>query len=207
MSFDEWLAHKSASDLETIEFEGRLMYPDTLKRRGRKDAVIEEPVLFCPANTAELTAATREARNLIAKDEKRPTLTVEEAKALVGPTRWEEIENVHVLSKVLRYVEPPHKPRWGAEFLATAFPRAALTEAWDRLEFYTQRDELRLDGLSEEDFVVMVNAIARVKHTGPLVVIDGSARESFVSSMAVRLQSFLTSSSSSPSGETSTPEA
>jgi hypothetical protein len=199
-----WLSGKDPAELDILELNGRALYPESIKRRNKKhrDVIESVAVRLRVPSTIDKANARIDAlawAQKIAKLPHRPT--VPEAEATLGGAYFNELDDKCLLARCIFEHEPPHDPYLLAEFLDEVHEHASLLELWDRLSFWQSWEDVRVGELDEQKFLTIVAAIDRVRNLGPLVAIAGSARDSCVISMAVRLQSFLTPKSSSPSTE------
>jgi hypothetical protein len=208
-AIERWLSSSTLEELELREQGGRAMYPETLKRRNpAAPGKLEEiEVLLRVPNVLE-QARSRVmsldwAKELLELD-RRPT--IEEAQASLGEVYWDSLDTICLLSLCIFDAEPlgDEHPRYmmNPRDLVQGHPHSALSDIKERLDHYFELESPRLDQVGEKEFHLVVNAIAKAGNAGPLVVIAGSAQASFITTMAVRLQPYLTEQSGSPSSET-----
>jgi len=209
----EWLGGKSPEELDVVEFEHRSLYPDTIKRRNPKDPseILEKPIRLRVPNSRDRALARLDAlqwaAELMKQQGHKPpeALTIPNAEACFGRVYFDELDTKCLLARCILEHDAPHMQYLLPELLDKNHEHASLMELWDRLNFYVSLEQVQVQELTEERFLAIVAAIDRRRNLSPFVAIGGSARDSFIISMASRLQSFLTRSCCSPSTETSTP--
>lgn len=198
-----WLAGKTPADFDAIEAEGRVMYPEVIRRRDPKsDALQEVPIYLRTPTTLEQVRARVEALVWVqkaAKLKERPTM--DQAEAIFGREYFDSIDTLFLLERCIFDREPlkeggAYAPYMLAEHLDKLHPKAALHDVYQRLSFYQAIEDPRIHELTENEFSQAVAAIAKVRNLSPLVAIDGRAHASFFVSMADRLTSSPTPSSS-----------
>ncbi len=203
-----------ACELEAREDEqGRPVYPFALKRRrANNKGVHEEPVVLRTPTVAERTRGTVAALKAIGKligrspaDNLVP-ITVPQAIEAVGEIDWDTYRKLGLASMCIRDDKPGYPQHQTVEQLADLYGLNTIDDALSHLDTVFQREDPRIPAPIGEDLLkVLVAAIAKAGDLGPLDVIAGDARDSFVISMACLLARYLTSGSSPPSSETSTP--
>jgi hypothetical protein len=209
-SVEAWFYGKSPADLQLVEAGGRTYYPDTIKRRSvvNPDHLDETPVLFRVPSSIETARARVAAMKLAAKIVGVDRFaTLREAQDAIGPALFDDFENASILSECLFVRDSAEAaPRqWMLlEFLIETVPRASISEAWEKLNFYLEAEDPRVAALDVDTMIALATTIA-ARGVSPLVAMAGPVRNAFVRSMAARLASCPTCSSSSLSGETSTP--
>jgi hypothetical protein len=202
----QWFAGKSYADLDAIEHEGRPLYPDAIKRRSPKTGQIEEiSVSVRVPNTIEKSRARLHALRWFTEQLQRgEMLTIAEAIAHFGETYFNEIDNVAIMALAIRERKAPHGQFQSLEGLLRNYSIASLWDVWDRLNYYQDQEDPRMDELNEAEFWAAVEAIDKRRSLAPLLAMRGGARDSFIRSMAYQLASSRSRSSSWPSIETST---
>jgi hypothetical protein len=203
-----WFEGKGLDQLELVESGGRFLYPDTLKRKVMKEGQEEAiKVLIRVPSTRDRVLARADAlqwaKELCGKSAP-DKLTVDAVRAVVGPIYWEHIDNICLLSHCVMTWEEPHGRYAYPDILDAHHPSSALYDALERLDWWAGREDPRMTELDEDVVVEVAAAIARCGNTGPLLAIDGLARDSCVITMARLLSSSRTPKSSSPSPATST---
>jgi hypothetical protein len=211
-SVEAWFGGKSPEDLAFVEAGGRTYYPDTIKRRraSKPDDLDETPVFFRVPSAIETARARVVAMRLVAKVvgvEKFATLR--EAQDAIGPALFDDFENAAILSESLfvKDSQTSDPRQWMLlESMLEIVPRASISEAWEKLNFYLEAEDPRVAALDVDTMIALATTIA-AKGASPLAAMAGPVRNACVRFMAARLVSCPTCSSSSPSAETSTPES
>lgn len=196
---DEWMKGKTAADFDTIEFGGRMLWPDKLHRLKKGGEFEEIPICVrVPRYDEELTAIAQaegmlKEKGLDRKDHEGVFETLEQlckvAFAIREPkaphAQWQPVENL-ISSKEL-----------GVE-------TRELFGLWQRVELYGRLQDSRIEEVDEPTAVAIAHAVAEVRNLSPLVAIAGEGVDSCVISMAVSLVRCLTDRSYSPLPATST---
>ena len=193
-----WIDDHAFGESGAIEFEGRLLFPDTIRRVGAGGVVTEDPVMMRVLRLDERAKARKIGRDLLAKAG---------AKLEDSPDLAEAYETLAILSLAIRAREAPHEQKHMAEDLARAYEVSALLAAFDRLIVYEKIADPRPSELDDRVFWALVDAVRRSGSARPLTGTDGSAQIACITRMASLLWSYRTRSSSEPSPETSTPES
>ncbi len=203
-----WFEGKDLSEIEILEHGGRHLYPEQIKRRvvktGQEEAV--DVLVRIPSTTEKVRArrdALRWGAELLSLS-KGEAVTIDAIRARAGEVYWQHIDNVCLLSHCVFETDEPYRRYALPEILDAHHPQGALYDLLERLDWWAMQEDPRIGDLNEDQLVEIAAAIAGKGHTGPLLAIDGRARESFIVSMASRLSSSPTPKSSSPSPATST---
>lgn len=204
----QWFEGKSLEDLQVLEHGGRFFYPETLKRRLVKEGQHEEvAVRVRVPSTRDRAIARRDALQwageLLGKQAPK-ALTIDAIRDRLGAIYWEHVDNCCLLSHCIFEPDEPLRRYALPDILDAHHPPAALYDLLERLDWWAAQEDPRVGELEEEAVVEVAAAVARRGHTGPLLAIDGRARESCITTMARLLTSSRTSKSSSPSPGTST---
>lgn len=189
----DWLAGKSFEDLEAIEHEGRVLYPDAIKQRDHKGRVVERKIMVRVPRGVERAKARRDARAWLQE------FGLDEAKDHV---QFDALETYCCVARSLRDPTAPHAQLMPHQELMEAVDVRAVLELWERVNYYDRLSEVRVAELDESTFYAAVHAIAKKGNLSPLVAIDGATHDVFLTRMASELSSFLTRPASSPSSET-----
>ncbi|MFZ2587548.1 MAG: hypothetical protein WAZ18_05480 [Alphaproteobacteria bacterium] len=208
----KWFEGKGLDELAVIEHGGKVLYPETLKRRVVKTGQHEEvAVLVMVPGTRERVVsrvdAVRWACQLLGKDAPERH-TIAEVESRIGEVYWQHIDNVCLLSHCVFEAGATPPRRYALpEVLDGLHPSGALYDLLERLDWWATQEDPRVQEaqLDEETVLEVAAAIARREHTGPLLAIDGRARERCITTMARLLVTSRTPKSSSPSPATSTP--
>lgn len=194
----KWLEGKTLAELDAVELAGRALYPETLKRynTAKRGAVEEIAIMLRVPTTLEQArsrVAALEQVQKICRLDKRPTMA--EAEAILGSTYFDNLDTVQLLSLCILDAEPldgVHPRYMFADDLDRCHPRGSLLEVFERLNHYSSLEDPRIGEVTEDQFNQVVAAIARIGNLSPLLVIDGSARDNFMITMARRLVIFQT---------------
>jgi hypothetical protein len=194
---EDWLAGKTSVDFDAIEEGGRALYPDIIRRRDPKTGELQQVhIMLRVPNHIETMRARIKALDWCQRELKLPTRpTKEDAERIFGADYFDELDTLFILEKAIRDKDPVgggHPQYMVAEDLVKLHPKTSIIDVFQRVSFYQKIEDPRLPELEEGQFMQVVAGIARARNCGPLVVIDGRAQTSFIVSMAVRLQSFLT---------------
>lgn len=213
-----WLAEKPPEMQDTICIGGRLLWPETLKRRVDGGRVIEEKCMIRVPTALEKAQAVLETNKQIAEavaypPAKRP-LTRVVAEEILGPAAYGEMHCATLMAFAIRSFEAPHGAMYHPTLITKEIPLTALYDLFDRLDLYADLEDVRISQeINQEMFDAIVVAVARSASTGPLAVCDGARREQLIVRMAKELAALKsptpapeTSASSSESSETSTPD-
>lgn len=210
MSVADWFNGKSAAELDALEFQGRRLYAATIRRKDpRTGEVRERKVRLRVPSAADKAMAAIDALQWVRRmaSERRVKLpelfTKEQAEGLVGAERFDALDTLCILARSVYEHDAPHDPlHQDAETLEREYDHGSLEELWSKLDQLQKIEDPREQALDEEQFLAVVATIAKRRNLSPLAVIAGPALDSFVISMAVRLQSYQTPKSGSPSTET-----
>ena len=194
----EWLKGKTIEDLDVVENGSRLLFADSIKRRGPKGQLIEEAVRVQVPRLPDQVRARHEAKALADKSK------VDREK---DADLFEEFETLAILSLCIREKDEPHCQAYTAEQLWTNYDVPSLYDVWHRIQTYRGMIDPRLSEPDIQDVVVAAMGIARVKNLSPLAAIAGSDLDSFVIGMASLLTSYLMQQRSASSPETSTSDS
>lgn len=193
------LSSKKWEELEAIEFNDRLLFPDVLhvrKKNGEFEAV---KITFRVPRLPEIREARAEAKRMAREAEIDPDVD----KDLFG-----DLDISCLLWHAIRNNTAPYEPyEVDVEALEKKFDRDVLKLAWAKLEGYRRVVDPRPAAITREQVLAVVASIAKKRDISPLHVFDGPAQSGCVVFMASLLQKFLTSEPSKPSSESSTPEA
>ena len=209
----DWLAGKRPEDLDILELEdGRRLYPDALKRRKKGSDELEVvPVRIRPPSSRDKALARLDAlswaRDLAAEVRRDvpPDFTISQAEAIFGREYVDELDTKCIVARCTHDWDEPHDQYMLPRMLDEHYDHGSIYDLWDRICFWFERSDVRVDKLDREAMITVLAAIDRVRNVSPLVAIAGGARDSFIVSMASQLHNFLTDKSSSPSTASSTP--
>lgn len=193
------LLGKSWGELEVIENNGKLLFPEHIYRRAGTGKFEEEKVLLRTPNEREMRVARVEARKQAVKE----GLDLDRDRDLV-----DNLETSHILAVCIRNASPGKSPDGStyheplvcdAEELEQRYERATLTQVWAKIDALSHVLDPRPDNMSKEELLALIAAIAKERNIRPLVVYGAGAQNSFVVSMATLLMTLLASRSSSVS--------
>ena len=180
-------------ELEAMEFQDNLMFPDVLIRRKVDGSWHQEDVFLRVPRERDLRQCRVEARALAAKegiDEKQDR------------DLFVNLENMCILARSIRNTSEPYEPMHPDPLLLEAkFDKVCLQHMWAKVEQLSEVLNPAPDQLSSPEIVTLIVAIAKARHLGPLVVYGPGAQTSFVVSMADLLLNSLGSQLSSASLE------
>jgi hypothetical protein len=204
-----WFEARSPEELEAKEYDRRILYPATLKRKRATDkGHTEDPVLVRVPNVPERSQAQVDAcrwvGRLIGWKEKLPP-TIDQATSHVGASEFRSMSIACLMALCIREVKEPHLQFSLAEELTNTYGVATLAEIADRIDVLSEQEDPRLPILDDDVFRALVLRIAEGGSLLPLVGIAGRERTTFIVTLAARHASYLTSGSSPPSSATSTP--
>lgn len=192
------LAVKPWSELEALEFQDRVLFPDVLHRRKGDGKFEQVQVMFRVPRDHEIRAARKECKAIAAADGIDPKGDAD---------IYNQLDNVCLLWHAIRNVTPPHEPLClSAKELESTYDRSSLAQAWSKLEGYRRVSDPRPANLSKEQLFALVASIAERKQITPLLAFDGPSQAASIIFMASLLTKLLSFKSSSERSEPSTPE-
>lgn len=174
---------------------GRLMFPDELRRRNEKGAIEATKISVCvPMPEDNVEARVRAAAWFAKKKLDRK----------LDEDLFKEVEQVCLLAQAIRTREEPHSQAYDAEELAR-FDEASLHDIQERINAYKAILDPRESDVTEEKFWGLVLAVGRTGSVLPLSDIAGRVQPSCVVRMAKEALLSPTGRRFAPSLETSTP--
>lgn len=192
------LGAKKWEELEALEFQDRLLFPDVLHVRQRDGSFKQVKVAFRVPRPKELREARAECKRLAADQGIDP-------KDDAG--LFEDLDNACILWRSIRNTTEPHEPfALSVDDLENRFDRDVLKLAWAKLEGYRRNVDPRPAAITKDQALLVVAAIAKRRAIDPLLVFDGPAQNSCVVFMASLLTRLMTSQPSLQLSEISTPE-
>jgi hypothetical protein len=200
-----WLRGKTIDELHAIEHNGRVLFPEALRRRDEKGRIIETPCLVAIPTDAERAMGRLDAVARVATITKKKPTTIEDARALIGADVFENLDTFGILARCILEPTPPHGRAYLLDVLVETFPPSTLFELYGRLDMLAKLWSPQLDELTEERFWTLVVQIAKVRNLSPLAGIGGLGQVTCVLRMAQTLYDLRTRRHFSPSNETSTP--
>jgi hypothetical protein len=173
------LGGKTWDELEVREHEsGRLMFPDKLRKRSPKGALVETPVQVCIPQPADHFRSRVEARAWFGRLE---GLDPDRDKDL-----FDELEQICLLARSIRTFEAPYAQLLTGEELA-AYDEATLHDIQERINVYKTLQDPRDSVQTEADFWRLVVAVARSASLLPLVDIAAGEQAGSIVRMAKEL--------------------
>lgn len=185
---------KTWDELEVLESSGRLLFPDSIKRRGKTRQIEEVAICIRVLRKDEKRAARLEARAWASK----LGVDVEKDRDI-----FEDLDTLCILARAIRERAAPHEQHQQAEWLESHYDSGSLAQIWDRLSVYEQMIDPRLDEMSEDDFWRTVLSISSTRSPKALTDFVPRLQQSFIISMADQvllsptLKSFVASRDSS----------
>lgn len=202
---------KTPADWTIIEFGGRRHWPAKLQRLGGKGEWSSTDVTLRTLDFKDLAAARQDAEQVF-EDlgfGRRDDRTAFEAAKVAHSELWNELDTYAQVAKGLRTNEGQFAQLMLLENLidsaAGKVDRAEVFNIFGQLQFFAKLEDPRIEDIDQPTLIALVMKIDEVRHLGPLVGIGLPATDSFVTSMAVLLASYLRSEPSSPSTASSTP--
>lgn len=167
----EILRSKTWEELEAIEHEGRVLYPDALRRRTAKGEVTEKKVLIRVLRKDERRKAFLEAVKLAQGSGVLPKeladLSNVRAKA-IDDQLFDDLDTLCILARAIRDPEPPHVQHGTAEDLEHDYDMRSIEELWSRYKVYEDRSDPRLEIVDEKTMWSALRALAKAGHILPL---------------------------------------
>jgi hypothetical protein len=193
------LAAKGWDELEAVEHEERLLFPDVIHKARKGGKFDEVAVLLRVPRKDERRKARLEARKWAAEVGVDPK---------EDPGLFDDMDTVCILARSVREPKPPYDQHRTARNLEREYDARSLTRLWARLSAMEDAIDPRIDELltDERVFWGAVMAVAQHRDIGPLADIVGDEQNSFVVRMAVLLVNSEMFRSWSQSLETSTAE-
>lgn len=175
------------AELEALEHDNRLFFPDVVLKRRVDGALEETQVALCVPRPDELRWARTKARALALKAD----LDLDRDAEMV-----EDMENIHILSRAIRNITTPHEP-WEPDptLLERNYDRRSLAQMWAKLDALTNFIDPRPSDLSKEEVLAVIAAISKTREVYPLHVLGPHSQTSCIVSMADLALSFLASKS------------
>jgi len=185
------LMGKDWSEIEALEHNDYVMFPDKLIRRQADGGWETKDVMLRVPREHELRKARVQARELA----KREHISEEKDQDLFA-----NLENMSILAIAIRNDTKPHEP-WEPEPLALErrYDKVCLQRLWEKVDRLNDILNPSPNQLSSAEIVVLIAAIANARNLGPLVVYGPGAQTSFVVSMVDLLLNSLGSKFSSAS--------
>ena len=178
---------KKWEDFEAEEHADYLLFPEDLIKRKKDGSFEKTPVMIRVPREHEMRKARIRARGWAKNEGLDPEL---------DPDLFDNMDSMCILAVAIRNTTPPYEPyEPDPERLERVYDRVCLDALWTKLEAYRQVIDPRVANLSEEETLAMIGVIAKARNVVPLAALGGASQNSFVVTMAVRLQSLLVSKS------------
>jgi hypothetical protein len=162
---------KTWEELGVLEDAGRLLFPETIKRRSKSGAIDTIPICLRPLRKDERRSARLYARGWAQK------LGVDESK---DPQLFEDLDTLSILARAIREAKPPYEQHQPPEWLESHYDSGSLAELWDRLSVYAEMIDPRIDAMDGDSFWKLVLAIGRARNCLPLVAYAPRVQQSFM---------------------------
>ena len=185
-------------DLEAVEFNDRLLFPDVLHIRQKDGTFKQKKVAFRVPRGKELRVARAMAREIAEREKIDP---------VADKQLFEDLDDTCIMLGAIRMPTEPHDPLAidVDDLEKQLVDRDVLKLAWGKLEGFRRVVDPRPAAITREQVLAVVASISRKRDISPLHVFDGPAQTACVVFMASLLQRFLTSEPSKPSSESLTP--
>jgi hypothetical protein len=190
------LLSKNWSELEVIEHQGEMLFPEKLYRRRISGEFEEIPVLVRIPRDPDLRWARVEARRLAIEEK----LDINRDADLV-----EQLETICVMTRCVLNAKAGKDPRTGADFhepweldprqMEKRYDRTCLTQLWTKIDALTHVLDPRAQSMGKEELIAVIAAIAKARNIAPLHVYGPAAQNVCIVSMADLLLSLLASKS------------
>lgn len=197
------LRAKSWEELEAIEYEDRVLYPDALRLRTAKGDVREIKVMVQVLRKPERRRAFLEAVKIAQAagvlPKEMPDFSNVRARA-IDEQLFDDLDTLCIMARAIRDVEPPHVQHKTPEMLEAEYDMRSIEELWSRYKVYEDRSDPRLEITDEKRMWKATHAIAKAGNILPLTGAESLSQNAcivFMARQAVtspRFKSFLASS-------------
>jgi hypothetical protein len=183
------LVGKTWEELEVVEANGYLHFPEKLLRR-RKDGTFEEiPITIRVPREHEMRKARSAAREWAKLEQVDPDKDAD---------LFDNMDSMCVLQMAVRNATPPYEPMvMTPQELERTYDKPCLMLLWAKLDSYTAALDPRSADITKEEVGLVIAAIAKERSIRPLHAYDGRSQNAYIVCTAALLQNLLTSSSSS----------
>lgn len=206
-----WVRGRTPDELGAIEVMDRdaviptTLFPEALRYRDARGKVVEVPVLLKVPYEDDLGQATKDAVQFVAQLHKgKKVETPDQARELVGVTRFENLDTAAVVALCARSVKPPHGREYLLPVLVRSFPPTTIQACFDRIAILRRLWDPNVAQLTEKQFWAFASEVARVRNLSPLAVLVPALQSAFIARLAVELMASRTSKPSSGSSASST---
>lgn len=193
------LSTKKWSELEAIEHQDRLLFPEHLNRRRANGTFEQVPIMLRIPRDPEMRDARKRCKIIAARTDIDPKADVD---------LYSQLDNVCVLWHAVRNTSAPYEPLYGdPEEFERTYDRATMAQLWGKLEGYRRANDPRPSALSRDQLFALIASIAEGKKITPLLAFDSASQAAFIIFMASLLAILTTRRSSSEPSAPSTPES
>lgn len=191
----EQLLSRGWEALEAIEYQGRLLFPERIYRRGPKGELIADEVMLRVPREGEIRKARAEARKLAAEDGIDPERDAD---------LFETLDNVCLLWISIRNPKPQHEPLVGfPRELEARYDSASLAQVGRKLRALMEAIDPMPSEVNENELLAIIAALAKERTILPFAVCVPAVQVRLVLYMAERLTTSPDWKSSSASSDSS----
>jgi hypothetical protein len=167
----EALVAKKWSELEALEQDGRVLYPDAIRSRGKGGVVKEVPI--CHPRAAQRRAAQGAGRrDAWAKDEKLDRDR--------DPGLFDDMDTLCILARAIREPTAPYDQKTTYRLLESTYDMRSLDELWSKYKIYEDLTDPR-DGIqTDAEFWAVVGAMGRTRNILPLTECESHEQNSCI---------------------------
>lgn len=167
------LTEQKWEQLEALEEGGRLLFPDSIRRRTKSGALEEVPVAVRP----------------LRKDERRKARFAAEKYAAdcgVDPENqrhkdlFEDIDTLSIIALAIREPSEPHSQHATIAELEHDYDMRSLDTLWSRYKLHEDRTDPREPLQTEEEFWAVLGAIAKARRIDPLADMPSHEQNAFI---------------------------
>jgi hypothetical protein len=185
------------NELEIIEHDGYLYFPDKIYRRNRTGNFEATDIRIRVPRLPDIRKSRVRAHELAEEtgiDAKR------------DPQEFAALESLCTLWRAIRSPKTPYEPLEIDELtLEKKYDDDSLTLVAKRMNYYREQLNPQTKKLTRADFLALIASVSERRDISPLAAIDGATQSAFIVTTACLLQSLMTAPSSSQSSEISTP--
>lgn len=218
---ERWWGDKTPEQIQSIAAsDGRILWPDWLKKRLAAGQAAEVPCWLRVPNPLEKMLAVVETNKQVADafgvDKAKRPITQVEAKLLLNEDAYNELHSCILMAWCILEMKP--NGQHGLMFLPQTIVRECgmltLYDLYDRLRLYGGLEDVRINELTPEIMNGLIKRIARCMSSDPLYDCSGALSALVVVGMAQEIETLrkqvaalqARGDSSSESPSTSTPD-
>jgi hypothetical protein len=212
-----WWRDKTPEQVMSIAaHDGRILWPDTVKKRIEAQGIKEIPCYLAvptPIERMQAVVCVNAEVARIAKitDPKMLPLSRADAERFVGPSEWEALHTAMQMAFcIYEHATIEGRPERRLMFLPQNIVRdvgmSTLYDINKRVEMYEALEDVRINEWSPEIMDGMVTLVARCMSLAPLRVYSGSLQEKIIVEAFSELARLRSGGPSSESPSTSTPD-